>query len=141
MTRSWRGWSFAAVLVLACLAGGELAARLDDRLRLDVPLVATPNAAYDLIIVDSTIIRGRPFGRYEKIRLNAAGFRGSPITPAPPEGCLRVIVLGASESVVGGEAAGTEYPAFMQRALDKRGCFDVQNAAISALHLARMTRL
>jgi len=137
-----RWWRVVPFALIAFLAGAELAARLDDWLRFDVSLLTTPNATYDLILVDSTIIRGRPFGRFLKIRLNAAGFRGAPITPAdPPPGCLRVMVLGASESVVGGDAAGTEYSAFMQRALAPHGCFDVQNAAISALHLARITSL
>lgn len=135
------GWRLLPLVIIAFLVGAELAARLDDFLRFDVPLFATPNAAYDLILIDSATIRGRPYGRHQKIQLNAAGFRGPPIAPVPPAGCARVIVLGASESVVGGEAAGTEYSAFMQRALAQHGCFDVQNAAVSALHLARITQL
>src|SRR5262245_12564073 len=143
--RPMSGWRWGRVVpfaLIAFLAGAELAARLDDWLRFDAPLLTTPNATYDLILIDSATIRGRPFGRYLKIELNAAGFRGAPITPTePPPGCVRVLVLGASESVVGGEAGGTEYSAFMQRDLAPHGCFDVQNAAISALHLARITRL
>src|SRR5262249_24878358 len=104
MIKTGKRWLLAPLLVVACLAGGGVAARLADGLRLDVPVPATPDAAYDLILIYSAIIRGRPFGRHQRIRLNAAGFRGPPITLDPPNGCVRVIVLGASESVVGGEA-------------------------------------
>jgi hypothetical protein len=130
-----------AVLILATLAGGELAARLDDLVRYDVPFLAPLDERYDLTVRDSTTIRGRPFGRYKKIRLNAAGFRGPVVTPVAPRGCVRVAVLGASESVVGGPDAGTEYPAQMQRALDGRGCFEVQNAALSGFDLPHLTVL
>src|SRR5262245_12915002 len=140
MTRR-RVWLIAPFLVGAFLAGAELAARLDDLVRYDVPVFATPNVGYDLVIRDSTIIRGRPYGRFEKIRLNAAGFRGPPIDPAPAAGCVRVMVLGASESIVGGADAGTEYPARMQQDLVSHGCFEVQNAAVSGLDLCRITAL
>lgn len=134
-------WRAVPLLAVAFAGGGELAARLDDFARYDVPLLAVPDHVYDLIVFDSGTIRGRPFGRYERIRLNAAGFRGPPIARRPPAGCIRVTVLGASESIVGGEQAGTEYPAFMQRELARSGCYEVQNAAVSGLPLPRITRL
>ncbi|HKU63102.1 MAG TPA: hypothetical protein VJQ44_18010 [Gemmatimonadales bacterium] len=136
--RAWLRWP---LLVLAALAGGELAARLDDLVRYDVPFFKPLDVGYDLTIRDSATIRGRPFGRFKKVRLNAAGFRGAAVTPAAPAGCVRVAVLGASESVVGGEDAGTEYPAQVQRSLDGRGCFDVQNAALSGFDLPHLTVL
>lgn len=138
--RAWRG-SPLPIVIVAFVAGAELTARLDDLARYDVPLLAVPDHVYDLVVFDSGTIRGRPFGRYEKIRLNAAGFRGPPISQHRPAGCVRVTVLGASESVVGGEEAGTEYPALMQRELVRNGCFEVQNAAVSGLPLPRITRL
>jgi len=141
MPARWPLWLSAPLLVVAFLAGGELAARLDDLVRYGVPLLAAPEVGRDLIVRDSAVIRGRPYGRYKGIRLNAAGFRGPPISAAPPAGCVRVMVLGASESIVGGEQAGTEYPARMQEALSKHGCFEVQNAAVSGLHLGRITLL
>ena len=136
--RAWLQWP---VLIVAILAGGEIAARLDDLVRYDVPFLAPLDVGYDLTVRDSTTIRGRPFGRFKKVRLNAAGFRGPTVTPVARAGCIRVAVLGASESVVGGEAAGTEYPALMQRALDGRGCFEVQNAALSGFDLPHLTVL
>lgn len=140
MTRR-RAWRLAPFLVIAFLAGAELSARLDDLVRYGVPVFATPYVGYDLVVRDSTTIRGRPYGRFLRIRLNAAGFRGPAITPVRPAGCVRVIVLGASESIVGGEDAGTEYPARMQEDLDRYGCFEVQNAAVSGLDLCRITAL
>jgi hypothetical protein len=140
MTRR-RVWLLAPFLIIAFLAGAELSARLDDLVRYGVPVFASPSVGYDLVVRDSITIRGRPYGRFEKIRLNAAGFRGPPIHPVPPAGCVRVIVLGASESIVGGEDAGTEYPARMQDDLARYGCFEVQNAAVSGLDLCRITAL
>jgi hypothetical protein len=136
--RAWLRWPLLAV---ATLAGGELAARLDDLVHYDVPFFAPLDVGYDLTVRDSATIRGRPFGRFKKVRLNAAGFRGPAVAPVAPAGCIRVVVLGASESVVGGEDAGTEYPAQMQRALDRRGCFEVQNAALSGFDLPHLTVL
>jgi len=136
-----RAWLLIPSLLVAFAAAAELAARLDDLMRYDVPFFAAPLAGYDLIVRDSATIRGRPYGRFEKIQLNAAGFRGPPITPVPAAGCIRVMVLGSSESIVGGEEAGTEYPARMQQALDRRGCFEVQNAAVSGLNIGRITLL
>jgi len=141
MSSRRRAWRAVPLLIIVFLASGELAARFDDLARYDVSFLAVPDHVYDLVVFDSGTIRGRPFGRYEKIRLNAAGFRGPPIAPFPPAGCIRVTVLGASESIVGGEQAGTEYPAFMQRELARYGCFEVQNAAVSGLTLPRITRL
>jgi len=135
---AWLRWP---LLALAALAGGELAARLDDLVRYDVPFFAPLDVGYGLTIRDSATIRGRPFGRFKKVRLNAAGFRGPAVAPVAPAGCVRVAVLGASESVVGGEDAGTEYPAQIQRALDRRGCFEVQNAALSGFDLPHLTVL
>jgi len=71
--RAWLRWP---VLIVAILAGGEIAARLDDLVRYDVPFLAPLDVGYDLTVRDSTTIRGRPFGRFKKVRLNAAGFRG-----------------------------------------------------------------
>ena len=135
-----RAWLLIPWLLVAFAAGAELTAR-EDLVRYDVPLLAAPFAGYDLVVRDSATIHGRPYGRFEKTRLNAAGFRGPAITAAPAPGCVRVMVLGASESIVGGEEAGTEYPARMQVALARRGCFEVQNAAVSGLHLGRITLL
>jgi hypothetical protein len=141
MTRRRYAWYLVPLLIIAFLAGAELSARLDDLIRYGVPLLAAPYVGYDLVVRDSATIRGRPYGRYERIQLNAAGFRGPPISPVPPPGCVRVIVLGASESIVGGEDVGTEYPARMQEELARHGCFEVQNAAVSGLDLCRMTTL
>ena len=141
MTRQRARWYLPPLLIIAFLAGAELSARLDDLIRYGVPLFAAPSVSYDLVIRDSATIRGRPYGRYELTQLNGAGFRGAPISPVPPVGCARIIVLGASESIVGGEEVGTDYPARMEEALAQHGCFDVQNAAVSGLDLCRLTTL
>jgi hypothetical protein len=44
MPARWPLWLSAPLLVVAFLAGGELAARLDDLVRYGVPLLAAPVA-------------------------------------------------------------------------------------------------
>ena len=122
---------------LAFVAGAELTARVDDLMRLGVPPFATPDYAADLTLRDSVILRGKPGGRHKNIRLNAAGFRGPPIARKPPPGCVRVIVVGASESV---GQPGRDYPSHLQEALRSRGCFEVHNAAMGGQHLAQVTQ-
>ena len=122
-------------MILALLAGGEVTARIDDWIRLGVPPLAAPDARFDLTVADKRITRGKPFGRHKNIQLNAAGFRGPPIQRQPPAGCVRVMILGASESV--GEP-GKDYPSRMQDSLARHECFEVQNAAMGGQHLAHM---
>jgi hypothetical protein len=141
MSPAWRRWLLLPILPLAAIAGAELGARFDDLVRYGVPFFAPVDGGYDLTVRDSGTVRGRSFGRYKTIQLNAAGFRGPSISPLPRAGCVRVVVLGASESVVGAEEAGTEYPARVQEALARHGCFEVQNAAVSNFDLPHITVL
>jgi hypothetical protein len=134
--RRRRVWLRLAV-VLAFVAGAELTSRLDDWVRLTVPILRVPSPQWDLSVADGYILRGKPFGRHKNIQLNAAGFRGPPIGREPPPGCIRVMVVGASESV--GEP-GKDYPSHLQDSLRRHGCFEVQNAAMGGQALARMVQ-
>src|SRR3954470_21024340 len=83
---------------LVAVASAELFSRIDDRVRLGIPIMHTPNGDRDLKLRDSLVIRGRPNGRYRQLRLNNYGFLGPDITRDPAPGCTRIMVLGASES-------------------------------------------
>src|SRR2546423_85230 len=110
------------------LAAGETMARLDDAIRSGTPLLASPSYT-DLTIQDSLGTRGRPFARYEKWRLNGAGFRNQEVALAPTPNCARVAVMGASETFGYAESPGKEYPAQLADSLNRSGCYEVLNTA------------
>ena len=131
-----------AVLLLGVVSiSGEATARIDDRIRFGVPLTAAPNEEHDLTITDSLGRRGRPYGRFKHWHLNRFGFRSPAMTVAPPAGCTRVMVLGASESFGLYESPGEEYPAQLQALLSKYGCYEVVNAALPGLTVPAITAL
>ena len=130
------GVAFAILGVLA-----ELTARLYDARAYGIPFNATPDVNDDLVIRDSIGLRGRPNGKYLDRQLNSGGFRSpeSALTPMP--GCVRVMVLGSSESFGYEEPNGEEYPAQLADSLGTRGCFQVMNAAIVGFSLPLMHQL
>jgi hypothetical protein len=130
------------LVLMGVVAGltSEIVARLDDAARQGVPLLSSPSAA-DLTIHDSLGTRGRPSARYEKWRLNAAGFRGPEISNTPSDGCVRIAVMGASETFGYYERAGKEYPAQLADSLSRRGCFEVMNAGIPGMTLPGQIQL
>jgi hypothetical protein len=126
---------------MTSLAAGELTARVDDRIRLQIPFWATPDHDHDLILHDEGGIRGRPNGRFKKWRLNSFGFRSPEMTRSPAARCTRVMVLGASESFGFYESEDHEYPAQLQTILSRSGCFETVNAAVVGLTVPGITHL
>jgi hypothetical protein len=122
-------------LVLVVLLSAELTARIEDRIRWGIPLSAVPDRLHDLTLHDSTYIRGRPNGRFERFRLNDYGFRSPPMAPLPAANCPRVMVLGASETFGLYESDGHEYVAQLRDRLSPHGCVEVINAAVAGLGL------
>jgi len=135
--------TFIAVgaLGLTAVVAAELAARVDDWIRSDVPFTHTPDYDHDLKLQDWFGTRGRPNGHYEKWRLDNFGFRGPDVTLAPPPDCTRIMVLGASETFGLYESDGQEYPAQLADSLRSRGCYQVINAAIVGAGLRAQLRL
>jgi len=70
------------LLALLCVSpvvlwlAAEVTARVDDRIRHDVPVLASPERERELTLHDEFGVRGRPHGVFKKWRLNAFGFRG-----------------------------------------------------------------
>lgn len=125
-----------ACLGLTFLAGVEVSARVDDRVRHGIPFWKAPDRDADLVVQDDLGIRGRPNGRFKQWKLNAFGFRSAEISKAPAPGCTRVMTLGASETFGLYERDGREYPAQLGERLRSRGCYEVVNAAIYGMTLA-----
>src|SRR5436305_7624609 len=88
-------WLITLVVIVGIAA--EVMARVDDTVRLGVPILASPSYT-DLTIQDSLGTRGRPFARFEKWKLNGAGFRSGEVSLASAAKCTRVAVMGASET-------------------------------------------
>jgi lysophospholipase L1-like esterase len=100
-----------AALVLFAL---EVCARLDDY----VTFGASPLGPYNqesLYEVDDLGKRGKPFGRFEKWRLNSLGFRGPELNSAR----MRVVAIGASETFGLYEKEGGEFPRRLEEELNK----------------------
>jgi hypothetical protein len=110
----------------------EIMARIDDAVRSGVPLLASP-AYTDLTMQDSLGTRGRPHARFEKWKLNGAGFRSQEVSLLPPARCTRVAVMGASETFGYAESPGKEYPAQLADSLNRAGCYEVLNTAVTGL--------
>jgi hypothetical protein len=128
---------FAIAIVF--LATAELFARVDDAVTFGAPLLS-PYTHDRLLLQDSLGFRGRPNYRYQKWRMNNAGFRGPDIAVAPAPGVIRVAVAGASETFGLYETEGAEYAARMQVLLDSvvPGRFEVINTGLFGMSLASM---
>jgi len=131
-------WFALVAAVVATV--GEGVSRLDDAVRSGTPLLASPSPA-DLWMQDSLGTRGRPFARYQKWRLNSAGFRSKEISLKPRPGCVRVAVMGASETFGYAESAGKEFPSQLADSLSRGGCYEVMNTAIIGLPLTGQVEL
>jgi hypothetical protein len=123
-------------LLGACLLGGEAAARLDDWIRLGVPLLASPDRESALVVAEPWGQRGRPDGQFRKWKLNAFGFRAPPLDCAPDPARPRILVLGASETFGLYEPAGKEYPAQLAALVQER--YEVVNVALAGMALPSM---
>jgi hypothetical protein len=110
----------------------EVMARVDDAVRSGTPMLASPNYS-DLTMQDSLGTRGRPFARFEKWKLNGEGFRSQEVALTPRPECVRVAVMGASETFGYAESPGKEYPSQLADSLRRAGCYEVINTAITGL--------
>ncbi len=132
--------TYGFALVLVAGACGETIARLDDYWRLGIPLLAVPGFD-NLVVTDSAGTHGAPNGRYRDIRLNSGGFRSPESALAASTGCVRVMTLGASETLgTGSGAAGNEYPAQLGDTLATHGCYHVLNAGMIGISLPSLVR-
>ena len=127
----------------AMLIGLEGGTRLDDWVRFGTPLHARPIANSDLLVRDSLGMHGRPSVQFQKWRMNSMGMRGDEPRSVSATGGARVLVAGASETFGLLESPGAEWPAQLQRRLEKR-CGsdrpDVLNAAFAGMSLPTVTQ-
>jgi len=128
-----RNLAFWLMTGAVCLGAAEITSRIDDRVRYGVGFLDAPDHDRALTIHDDLGVRGRPNGQFKTWKLNGFGFRSPSMSLAPPAGCQRVMVLGASETFGLYETPGEEYPAQLGTLLRERGCYEVVNAAVTGL--------
>jgi hypothetical protein len=112
-----RSWIPSLAVVLAFGAAFELAARVEDWVRYDMPFDSPYRSEGDLVVRDSLGMHGRPHAAYLKWRMNSLGLRGPEITRHRPDGVLRVVVAGASEAFGQSESPGQEFPRQLEDSL------------------------
>ncbi len=132
-------WTLAGMLFLLVM---EVCARTDDRIKWQAPFWGTYSRG-ELSVVDELGYRNRPDSRFEKWTINRHGFRGPDVSMQKPEGKIRIMVLGASETFGLYEQAGMEYPAQLQQELDQMrpGRYEVINAAVPGISPPRLLHL
>jgi lysophospholipase L1-like esterase len=100
----------AGILFIVVL---ELCARLDDYFTFRAPILGVYNS-YSLYEHDELGLRGKPFGRYRKWRLNELGYRG----PGFEKDHVHLVTFGASETFGLYESKDGEYPRQLERELN-----------------------
>jgi hypothetical protein len=137
--RLGRLFGSAGIVVVTALAA-EVMARIDDVVRMGTPFFSSP-AYTNLMMRDSLGIRGRPFAQYQKWRMNSAGFRSPEVSLAPDPHCVRVAVIGASETLGYYESPRKEFPAQLADSLGRTGCYEVLNTAVAGMSLPAAIQL
>ena len=120
----------------------EVCARVDDAVKWGAPLLGTYSRE-SLTMVDELGYRNRPNAQFEKWKINSFGFRGAEIQRQAPDGTIRIMILGASETFGLYEEPGKEFPAQLEVKLNqvRAGRFQVLNAAVPGISPPRLKHL
>lgn len=125
-------WLALGIVLLLTM---EFAARLDDKINHDAPLLG--NYTFDqLFEFDGVVIRGTPNASYMKWSLNSIGLRGPEVDLSQQR--PRVIVYGASEVFGIYETPGKDFPRQLEAELRSRSKADrveVINAGIPGMRI------
>ncbi len=133
-----RAWVVFGVCFAVTL---ELASRVDQWVAYGAPILGVYTYDSALFTTDEFGIRGKPYGQYEKWKLNGLGLRGDDIALEKPNGRFRVICVGASETFGLFEAPGHEWPRQLEADLRLAGRdVEVINGAIAGMTLPQRIR-
>jgi hypothetical protein len=135
-----RKFTYAFFIIIAAGGVAEIGTRVYDLEEYGTPFLASPRIE-DLVTRDSLGAHGAPNASYKDIKLNSAGFRSAEDVLTPKPGCVRVMTLGASETLgTGSGASGNEYPAQLADSLKPYGCFQILNAGVQGMGLRSLIR-
>ena len=96
----------------------EAACRVEDWVQFRTPVLARERSQLDLLVRDATGMHGRAGGRFQKWSLNAFGMRGPEVTRVKPQGIVRIVTAGASETFGLYESPGHEFPRQLEDSLN-----------------------
>ena len=116
----------------------EIAARIDDFIRLDAPLLE-PYTINRLFRPSPNGREGVPLKSFGKWQMNTLGYRG----PQPVTGRQNVLAFGASETFGLYESAGQEFPRLLEERLNatRPSEFNVINIALPGIRIGRVAYL
>lgn len=112
-------WRWVPIIAVA-FAMFEVASRVEDRVSYGMPLLSRIESSGDLVIRDTSGVRGRPNAIFRRWKLDSLGFRGPDISVTPAPGVVRIVTAGASETFGLYEAANKEYPRQLEDSLRAR---------------------
>jgi lysophospholipase L1-like esterase len=131
------GWTLFALCFFGTV---EVACRIEQWYLYDAPVLGMYTYDTALFTTDEYGITGKANGIYEKWRLNSFGFRGPEVGLQRPQGRLRIVCMGASETFGLYESREHEWPRQLERRLEMEDfSVEVINAAIAGMSLSQRT--
>ena len=118
---------FALVLLFGFTL--EASARTEDWVRYRTPFFSPFRDQSELVIRDRDGAHGRPGARYMKWAINNLGMRGPDAPALKPDGVIRVIMVGASETFGLYESQDREFP---RQLADSLGAASAGNACLES---------
>jgi len=113
----------------------ELCTRIDDKLKYNAPFSGIYSVE-NLRRSDALgFLVNAPGSRFEKWENNSFGFRGPEITLQKPDGVVRCVCMGTSETYGLYEGPGKEWPSRLNEILGGKGNYEVINSAIVGLRM------
>lgn len=131
------------VLLLLSPVLFELAVRLDDLVRFNVPISGGAASVADLFVRDSIGDHARPGAVFKKFRVNSMGFRGPEVSRQDLSSHRLVVTAGSSETFGLYEAPNKEWPRQLADTLSQRCSSQpvtVLNAAFAGMSLPTVTQ-
>lgn len=112
----------------------EVAARIDDKINYDAPLLELYSPHHLKRKDKNNISYNVPNSHFEKWKINSSGFRGPEILPSEA-GKLRIVCMGTSETYGIYESPEHEWPAQFRKILENNHNFEIINASVVGLAL------
>jgi hypothetical protein len=126
------------ICTILFLVAWEMCVRIDQKVTYGAPLLGPFNIS-TMLTYDELGVKGRPYGRYLKFKLNSHGYR----SPEPQPDREQIISVGASETFGMFESEDMEYPRQLERELNARAGTDryqVLNVALAGQSIGAFVR-
>lgn len=125
-------WALAVIVFSIVI---EISARVDDALKYGAPIFSRYSNEQLRDRDENGMRYNIPNARFEKWQNNKFGFRGPDFSSEKPEGVIRIVCMGVSETYGLFEDEGKDWPAQLSSMLQPHQSFHVINAATVGLSL------